>query len=421
MKPSAFNVLKDIETVQNAYEKSRLLPVKTPELTAALANLTGRFSITESQAILLCAVTGYYFEENEATCEYRNIARFFDVPVMQILLRAHDIAALKSLGYLEQDEACTSGQPGSIRRQRGMSLTISSRFVNMLLADRPAAAKQPEQRIDDEHYISPERITEKQLLFAADFTAKIDELGEYLDEQNLAAIRKRLSEKKLGTGLTILFCGESGTGKTEAVYQLARAAGRGIYQVDIAAVKSAWFGDSEKAVRAVFSSYRSCCEKARDAGLPLPILLFNEADAVFQRRNVVSAEHGTSRTENAMQNILLEELECINGIMIATTNLPENLDPAFFRRFLFKLQFELPDRNTAAAIWRSKLPWLDEPTAAALAQQYTFSGGIIDNIARRAAIFETVRGRLPEPAQLRRYCSEETAAVFSAASLYCVC
>ena len=119
-----------------------------------------------------------------------------------------------------------------------------------------------------------------------------------------------------------------------------------------------------------------------------------------------------SKTENAMQNILLEELEKIQGILIATTNLPQNMDSAFGRRFLFKLRFDTPDQSARAAIWKDKLDWLCDDEALGLAKSYSFSGGLIENVARKAEIYQSLRGSRPDAALLQKYCGEENEPIF---------
>ena len=90
--------------------------------------------------------------------------------------------------------------------------------------------------------------------------------------------------------------------------------------------------------------------------------------------------------ENSIQNIILQEMETLDGIMIATTNLQQNLDKAFERRFLYKIKFEKPTAEARIQIWRSMIPDLSEMDAKTLAAKYDFSGGQIENIARRYTI-----------------------------------
>jgi AAA+ superfamily predicted ATPase len=105
-----------------------------------------------------------------------------------------------------------------------------------------------------------------------------------------------------------------------------------------------------------------------------PILVFNEADAVFDKRKDIG-QSGVGQTENAIQNIILQELEDFEGILIATTNMTQNFDKAFERRFLYKILFNKPDEATRAKIWEDKIPGLLPQQAAILAKKYNISGG----------------------------------------------
>ena len=109
------------------------------------------------------------------------------------------------------------------------------------------------------------------------------------------------------------------------------------------------------------------------SGLTTEELFFNEADAVFTKR-IENVEQSVDQMNNSIQNIILEEMESIEGILIATTNLLFNLDPAFERRFIFKVEFKMPEKDSRAKIWRSMIPTLSEEDAAVLADKYAFSG-----------------------------------------------
>lgn len=114
-----------------------------------------------------------------------------------------------------------------------------------------------------------------------------------------------------------------------------------------------------------------------------------------------------AQTENAIQNIILEEMEKLDGILIATTNLNQNLDAAFERRFLFKVKFEKTTQEAKQKIWQSKMDWLSETEAAKLATEYSFSGGEIENIVRKATMEEVLNGKTPAMEQLIEYCDAE--------------
>ena len=215
-------------------------------------------------------------------------------------------------------------------------------------------------------------------------------------------LQERLVNMKLSKGVAAIFYGAPGTGKTETAYQIAKTTGRDILLVDISQSKSMWFGESEKRIKLIFDTYRRICSTAEIK----PILLFNEADALLSKRKDGSRSN-VGQTENAIQNIFLEEMERFEGIMIATTNLAGNLDSAYERRFLFKIKFENPTTEIKRKIWQNKLEWLDNDAADKLANDFTFSGGEIDNIVRKIAMQEILKGNRPEVDQIFQFCKSE--------------
>ena len=227
----------------------------------------------------------------------------------------------------------------------------------------------------------PDAISEKKLYYCEEVSKQVNKLRSLLQEDHFLAVQKRLEDKGMRRGFACIFYGSPGTGKTETVLQLARETGRAIKMVDVPNLRSKWVGDTEKNIKAVFEDYRRLCKDSKLA----PILLFNEADAVLCKRNE-GAVSGVDKMENAMQNIILQEMENLDGIMIATTNLSGNLDAAFERRFLYKIEFLKPTPNESKHIWRALLPDLDEKDALDLASAYSFSGGQIENIARKHII-----------------------------------
>lgn len=168
---------------------------------------------------------------------------------------------------------------------------------------------------------------------------------------------------------------------------MARLTGRDIMQVNMSEIKSMWVGESEKNIKELFDTYRA---KVADLTIA-PILLFNEADAIIGRRRV-GADRAVEKMENSIQYIILQEMETLDGILIATTNLAANMDKAFERRFLYKVRFALPTAEARMAIWHEMLPELPGPTVRALAEKYDFSGGQIENVARHYAIDSILHG-----------------------------
>ena len=243
----------------------------------------------------------------------------------------------------------------------------------------------------DKNLELPENIHEKKMFYGAELERKIDFLTQSLMDENFKSLQNRLEKESMPKGVAVIFYGVPGTGKTETAMQIARKTGRKVYHVDISASKSMWFGESEKIIKRIFTDYGSMC---KDEKLK-PILLFNEADALFSKRKDVNSSN-VAQTENAIQNIILEELEKLDGILIATTNLADNLDPAFERRFIFKLKFDRPTLEAKQSIWQSKLVWLAEDQCRKLAADYDFSGGEIDNIVRKVVMDEVISGTRPD-------------------------
>ena len=240
---------------------------------------------------------------------------------------------------------------------------------------------------NDKEIQKAESITEKPLFFNASVSKQMAQLESLLQEDRFAAVQENLVKHGMRRGFACIFYGAPGTGKTESVLQLARKTGRGIMMVDVPSLRDKYVGETEKNTKAIFDKYRKFCKNSKLA----PILLFNEADAVLCKRNE-GATGSVDKMENAMQNIILQEMENLEGIMIATTNLTGNLDTAFERRFLYKVEFPKPTPNESQHIWHAMLPEISEVEAFELAKQYAFSGGQIENIARKQPVNAVLTG-----------------------------
>ena len=245
-------------------------------------------------------------------------------------------------------------------------------------------------------------ITEKELFYNAVEERQVSQLRELMSGQRFADIRSKMQEQKLRTGFTCLFYGSPGTGKTETAYQIARTSGRDLFVIDVSQIKSCWVGESEKNIKQVFNRYRECVA----GGGTIPILLFNEADAIFGIRSE-GAGSAVDKMENSIQNIILQEMEDLDGILIATTNLTTNLDKAFERRFLYKVRFDKPSTEARSRIWMTMLPELSEQEAVTLASEFDFSGGQIENISRKKTVKALISGEQPTFDEIREYCQEE--------------
>lgn len=258
----------------------------------------------------------------------------------------------------------------------------------------------------NKNFVYPDKIAEKTLFYDKELAKQLELFKENLLEENFSELQKRLEAQSLSKGVAALFHGLPGTGKTETALQIARATGRAVFHVDISEAKSCWYGESQKLVKGIFTDYKKLCDEEKRK----PILLFNEADALLSSRHNIHNTNGSSdvaQTENAIQNIILEEMEKLDGILIATTNLTDNLDSAFARRFLFKIQFGQPTAEAKQSIWKNKLPWLSDDDCRQLATRHDFSGGEIDNIVRKVVMEEVLLGIRPTLSEIEELCRHE--------------
>ena len=255
----------------------------------------------------------------------------------------------------------------------------------------------------DRRLIPYTSFAKKSLFYETQVQTQIDRLAELLDKDRFTQVTQRLSESGMRKGFACLFYGSPGTGKTETVNQLARITGRDVMLVDVTKIKSCWVGESEQNIKKLFDNYRSYVKKSEVA----PILLFNEADAILGIRQE-SAERAVDKMENSIQNIILQEMESLEGIMIATTNLTSNLDKAFERRFIYKIEFKRPSVEAKQMIWKSMIPSLSDETALSLAKGYDLSGGQIENVARKCTVEYILSGNEPSNAQMKEFCESES-------------
>jgi hypothetical protein len=250
--------------------------------------------------------------------------------------------------------------------------------------------------------ILPDAISEKKLFFNEENQEQIDEVFQ-LTSDAYDEVMARFEEHGLQSGLTLLFHGAAGTGKTELVKQLAKQNNRVVMMVDISQLHNMFVGQSEKNIRRVFKEYR----EAMTYYDRTPILLFNEADAIISKRGIV--EKSVDQMYNSVQNMLLQELEDFKGIFIATTNMLINIDTAFDRRMLYKLQFEKPNKETRLAILKQSFNKdVDDGLLVKASKDYSLTGGQIDNVKKRCLTEQLLFGTATsEPSKFILYIEQE--------------
>lgn len=355
-----------------------------------------------SQSILLRLVADYAIYAGEPTegmrlCDIDNA--FDDGWELNTCLRSlkDETHELIVKGLIEH--ACADGLADQ-------ELFRLSRFAKENLLSEFVKVRQPRRRptqVSTRGLLRADSIKTKQLYFDTNVEKQLGRVSSLLSQDGLQQVQERLELLGHRKGICCLFYGVPGTGKTESVLQLARQTGRDVMQVNIAGIRDKFVGETEKNIKGIFTRYKELCKAAQ----VMPILLFNEADAIINSR-FENTSSSVEKMDNSMQNIILQEMENLEGILIATTNLTGTLDKAFDRRFLFKVEFTRPSTETKSAIWRDKLPHLDKKDARQLASSFDFSGGQIENIARKCEIEFVISGLQPSLPDIIEFCREET-------------
>ena len=211
----------------------------------------------------------------------------------------------------------------------------------------------------------------------------LDSLLKQVDKDVANRLKKwGFKDKKSGIEAKIIFYGVAGTGKTLTALTLAKALKKDVLSFDCSKILSMYIGESEKNVRMIFDKYY----ELRDETKTSPVLLLNEADQFLSSRT--SAFNSSDKMHNQMQNIFLEQIERFDGILIATTNLLENLDKAFSRRFNYKIEFLKPNKEQRLQLWKNliseELPLEDGFDIEELAS-HELTGGQIELVIKNTA------------------------------------
>ena len=218
----------------------------------------------------------------------------------------------------------------------------------------------------------------------------LENLMKQVDKEVVSRLVKwGIKDKKSGIDARIIFYGPAGTGKTMTAYSLAKSLKRQVLAFDCSKILSMYVGESEKNVRKIFDTFYDLSTKTKTE----PILLLNEADQFLGARSSGNIT-GSDQMHNQMQNIFLEQIENFRGMLIATTNLLENIDKAFSRRFNYKIEFKKPNQEQRVALWEKMLPkdapYEDGFDVTELAE-YSLTGGQINLIVKNTAYKVAVR------------------------------
>jgi hypothetical protein len=274
----------------------------------------------------------------------------------QFNLSAHSIRAIHVETYFER------GQDPALPSHRQSLWRAARAHARPKLDD---LAQRLETRATWQDLILPE--AQKNILH--DITAHVRQRLRVYEHWGFAKKNAR------GLGISALFAGGSGTGKTTAAEILGRELDLDVYRIDLSSTVSKYIGETEKNLKRLFDA-------AEDGGV---ILLFDEADAIFGKRSEVKDSH--DRYANLEVSYLLQRMESYSGLAILTSNLKSSIDTAFLRRIRFVVQFPFPDLGERTQMWSRAFP-KETPTRdlePAKLAQLQIAGGNIKNIALNAA------------------------------------
>lgn len=218
----------------------------------------------------------------------------------------------------------------------------------------------------------------------------LDTMMRQLDREVVSRLHEwGIKDKKKGLDARIIFYGHPGTGKTMTAYSLAKSLRRQVLSFDCSKILSMYVGESEKNVRKIFDTYRELTQKSKTE----PILFLDEADQFLGARSS-GINSSADQMHNQMQNIFLEQIEKFDGVLIATTNLLENIDTAFSRRFNYKIEFKKPNKAQRRKLWELMLPknaLFEEGFSIDELSTYALTGGQINLIVKNTAYAVAVR------------------------------
>jgi SpoVK/Ycf46/Vps4 family AAA+-type ATPase len=218
----------------------------------------------------------------------------------------------------------------------------------------------------------------------------LNSLMRQVDKEVVARLQEwGIKDKKSGIDARVMFYGHPGTGKTMTAYSLAKSLKRQVLVFDCSKILSMYVGESEKNVRKIFDTYYELTQKTKSE----PILLLNEADQFLGSRSQ-GVGSSTDQMHNQMQNIFLEQIENFEGLLVATTNLLENIDPAFSRRFNYKIEFKKPNKDQRILLWEKMLPDnapFEDSFDLTVLSEYALTGGQINLVVKNTAYIVATR------------------------------
>lgn len=388
------NVVEELNKLEKRIEKK----LGRNERTFPFEEFKKKTKLNRKEELIIIALL-----ENEITCggEY-DADKILDIISPTSYERLADRALLQEGGKLIKKKILETGSTSRIFPigRRVGSIRLNNNLKVNLLEEKKKQRKEKFKGDSFFEIIKPSVPFDKVILHpktSEELSIAIEKiegsaaniLQEWGIKNNLQQSETHKNRRKKAA-VTMLFHGPPGTGKTLAANAIAHKLKRDLITIDCSNILSKWVGESEQNTRKIFDEYRELSKGKKNH----PVLLLNEADQFLHKR--INASRSTDHMYNQMQNIFLEQVEKFDGILIATTNLMENMDSAFSRRFHHKIEFRRPGVVERIKLWQvhipEKAPLADDIDLKYLAEHYNLSGGQIAVIVQNAATRAAMRG-----------------------------
>lgn len=333
----------------------------------------------------------------------------YEFPILPNAVCDKALSDLVDMGYLIRDNN-PNNYEGTLPDYALEPIVLKNLIETGTFSKTKTSSKKADKStVKNKYLLSHEKIKKVKLIYEDSLIKDLTRISDILVHDNLQKIQSRILEDNQHNGICISFYGPSGTGKTEKILQLAKESKRDVYNYKIADTESKYCGEKQRIINEMFSEFKDIREKYIKDGLPEPILLLNEADALFSKRHDEPDDVGSTATRenNQMQAELLDHIENFDGIMFITTNKIQNFDDAMERRLLFKIKFERPSKKIQKQIWQAKFPSLQESDINSIVDKYNFTGGNINNVKKKLNIEYVLSGRKDNIEDIYDNCKNE--------------
>ena len=305
----------------------------------------------DEKVVFLALLKEEYYAENERMREMNALLELVSEDEFSKISNKYifdDKSALIQNGLIDYDEDFLNSFGGV-----GKSFFIPSPVLSQIIHPKKSTKMPIDSLLKNQEIFElvDKKIDLKNIILPAQTQERLNLLIQQLDSKVINLLKQwGIKDSKRGIDAKIIFYGHSGTGKTITAYALGNALKKPILSLDCSKILSMYVGESEKNVRKIFDTFNNITRDLnKDA-----ILLLDEADQFLGQRSTMGSS--VDKMYNQMQNIFLEQIEKFDGILIATTNLIDNIDAAFSRRFNYKIEFLKPDFAQRVRIWNKLLP-----------------------------------------------------------------